>query len=475
MSSSQSPVAICPRTTASPTLHRVGLILAVFSLTCQWCMSRVDAVDWNNPLGGNFTTPSNWQGGVTPGPTDTAYFDLGQLNSAPYGVTLGQDWETGPMAVYNDSISLNLGGKTLRTASSFRQSIYAGIFPGDRGYLHVAHGKLTGVGMQVGAWTNSVGHVEVTGADASISLTESIYGELVVGGGGEGYLTISQQSSVIAGEMGVWVGGHPGTGSHGTGTVELTSGASLQSNGYVHLGSYGGTGHLTVEGGSTLSNSYYGFIGDSADGAGTVSITGEGSLWQTQTIYVGTDGFRAARSGLLAVEDGGMVSAQIWMSSTGTLAGDGGTIMGKTTTNEGRIAPGGSDGAGVGGLTIVGSLDAANASSRLEFGLAGEASFDQLHVNGHVYLGGLIDVDLLDGFTPSAGSSFELLSFSSLSNSGLTFDFSDAPLGGGLLWDTSTFALDGTLRVTAVPEPSAWLLAACGALALPFVRRRRQR
>ncbi len=469
MSNSQRPFIIRNRTILPSTICRFGIFLALFALPCSWGANNAHAVNWNNPAGGAFTDPANWVGGVTPGPSDTAYFDLGHPNASPYGVTLGQDWTVGPLAIYDDSVSLNLGGRTLRTTSDNRQSIYVGIFPDEVGYLSVTHGTLTGKGMQVGAWTGSVGHVEVTGADASIALTETVYGELVVGGGGEGYLTISQRSSVTAGQSGVWVGGHPGNGNHGTGTIELTSGATLQTSGTVYLGAYGGTGHLKVEGGSTIS-SFYGYIGNhfASGESGTARIIGDGSSWIADAVIIGG----ATTSGQLAIEDGGKVSARVWLGSSGTLTGDGGTIMGNTTTNQGRIAPGGVDGAGVGELDIVGYLDAANAGSRLEFGLAGETSFDQLHVDGHVYLGGKLDINLLDGFTPTLGNSFELLSFSSLSNHGFTFDFSDAPLGAGLTWDISTFAFDGTLRITAVPEPSTWLLAACGALGLLVIRRR---
>lgn len=478
---SQPVVTDCSEVLLSPTSRRVRTLIAILTLACAGGANRVNAADWAywiDPAGGNFTSDSRWDLGVTPGPSEGAIFNLGQPSVAPYSVTLGQNWMTESLVVYDDSVFLNLGGKTLRTMNSFRTSVYVGVFQNDVGYLGIAHGTLTGNGMTVGGpWTGSVGRVEISGADARLELTESAYGELVVGGGGEGHLVASKSSSVIVGGGGVYVGGDPGAGDKGTGTIELTSGATLQTTYYVYLGVYEGTGHLKVEGGGTIS-SYYGFIGSYGDPTGdivsTARITGAGSSWDADSIFVGSNGVSTNSSGLLAIEGEGAVSATVFIDVTGTLAGDGGTIAGNTL-NQGFIAPGGFDGAGVGELEITGWLDATNASSHLRFDLADAASFDRLRVNGQAYLGGVIDVDLLDGFMPSLGNSFALLSSASIHNYGYTFDFSDALLGPGLGWDTSTFGTDGTLRVTAVPEPSTWLLAVCGALAAQFFWRTRLR
>jgi hypothetical protein len=56
-----------------------------------------------------------------------------------------------------------------------------------------------------------------------------------------------------------------------------------------------------------------------------------------------------------------------------------------------------------------------------------------------------------------------VLDFNSLEGFGYTFDFTHAALGAGLSWDTSTFAVDGTIRV--VPETSSLVLAGVGMLA----------
>jgi hypothetical protein len=71
----------------------------------------------------------------------------------------------------------------------------------------------------------------------------------------------------------------------------------------------------------------------------------------------------------------------------------------------------------------------------------------------------------------AAGSVFDVLDWGSLSGQFDRFDFSQAPLGAGLVWDTSTFYTDGVLRVAAaVPEPGTWALM-LGGLALLSRRR----
>jgi T5SS/PEP-CTERM-associated repeat protein len=388
-----------------------------------------------------------------------------------------EDWGSQSLVIYNDAISLDLAGKTLTTKNEFRTSIYVGVFENDEGYLHVTHGTLRGNGLGVGGpWLGSAGFVEVSGSDASISLTESVYGELVVGGGGAGHLVASHGSTVIAGSSGVWIGGDPGSGDFGIGTVGLISGSSLTSAGDIYLGPYGGNGHLFVGEGSTISGRY-GFIGYAmSDGApDTAIVSGNGSLWQTTSgLYVGGNAFNPAGSGVLDINNGGQVSSNVTIWLRGTLTGDAGTLVGNVA-NRGLIAPGDSNGPAAGVLFISGALQSTAPTSRLEFDLAGPSNFDQLEVTGSLTLGGIVDIDLLDGFVPTFGSSFKILSFGNFADSGFTFNFSGAALGGDLTWDTSTFKTDGTLRV--VPEPSAITLALLAIfssqiISLPSFRRR---
>lgn len=80
-------------------------------------------------------------------------------------------------------------------------------------------------------------------------------------------------------------------------------------------------------------------------------------------------------------------------------------------------------------------------------GTTAGSQFDQLQVSGQLLLGGTLQVSLINGFTPAAGQSFDLLDggsltgrFESLALPGLT-----APLD----WDASQLYTTGVLSVTA--------------------------
>ena len=89
------------------------------------------------------------------------------------------------------------------------------------------------------------------------------------------------------------------------------------------------------------------------------------------------------------------------------------------------------------------------------------SGYDQLDISGLATLNGTLDVNLLGGFSPSAGQSFVLF------NGPTTGSFSQVDLPGlsnGLSWDTSNLYASGEVNV--VPEPSSFALLGIGALGL---------
>jgi hypothetical protein len=93
-------------------------------------------------------------------------------------------------------------------------------------------------------------------------------------------------------------------------------------------------------------------------------------------------------------------------------------------------------------------------------GLERGVEFSAIDIGDSALLDGILDLNL-EGFTPVAGDSFDLIngSFSS-SNNQYVFDFSNAELTEGLLWNTSLFETSGLIFVVnAVPEPSAALIS----------------
>jgi hypothetical protein len=160
---------------------------------------------------------------------------------------------------------------------------------------------------------------------------------------------------------------------------------------------------------------------------------------------------------------GGVVSAL-----AGVVSGSG-MLLGDLENTGATLAPGDSPGQ----FTIQGDYThGAGATLAIEIaGLIQAAEYDLLTVGGNLTLeGGELLVELLDGFDPSAGDVFDILDSSAIG--GVGFDSLSLPaLADGLVWDTSVFLTDGSLSVTAVPEPDMVVLFGIALLGLVGIRR----
>jgi len=166
------------------------------------------------------------------------------------------------------------------------------------------------------------------------------------------------------------------------------------------------------------------------------------------------------------VRNGGTVIAdRIVVGTAGTLMGNGGTLIG-AVENHGTIAPGESPGT----LTIDGDfMQGADGVLVIEIGGAGPGEYDVLHVTGTATLAGTLKLELVDGFVPRAGDSFDFLTAGLFAGDFATYDL---PSIGGQPVFTLSFGPDG-LRATVVPLPGAAWLFASAALALAARRRTR--
>jgi len=146
--------------------------------------------------------------------------------------------------------------------------------------------------------------------------------------------------------------------------------------------------------------------------------------------------------------------------SEGTCNGSG-TISGDVN-NGGTISPGNSPGV----WEITGDYSQ-NAEGELLMEISGTAlgdEHDQLIVGGTAELGGTLQVELLDGFQPSLGNSFELFDIGEVVG---TFDQVELPaLSAGLAWDDSGLYAAGSLSVTAIPEPEAMAMLVLSTVSL---------
>ncbi len=150
----------------------------------------------------------------------------------------------------------------------------------------------------------------------------------------------------------------------------------------------------------------------------------------------------------------------------GSLTGSGSYTGPGSVLIEGDLKPGSSPGlVEFGGDLLLG----AGATLEIELGGLDPADYDRVNVDGTFAPDGMLDVVLINSFTPELGDSFEIFDFDACT--GEFGDISLPGLSGGLVWDTSMLYTSGNLMVT--PEPSSLVLLAAGALTLLLIRRRR--
>jgi PEP-CTERM motif len=123
------------------------------------------------------------------------------------------------------------------------------------------------------------------------------------------------------------------------------------------------------------------------------------------------------------------------LRGTGTLTGD--------VTNGGVVLPGSSPGT----LTIDGSY-AQTTDGVLSIDLASASSYDKLIVQGDVELGGLLEVNLLSGYMPQLGDTFDILDWTGTKSSSFEYLSLQDP-GNDLAWDMSLLDSQGVLSIVS--------------------------
>ena len=206
--------------------------------------------------------------------------------------------------------------------------------------------------------------------------------------------------------------------------VENASSRWLNSGSLV-VGDAGNGGLLVINGGRVTSES--GVIGRVAGSTSNVTVTGANSRWSLDLgLHVGNQG-----TGSLTVDDGGVVTAPGGLSvgPFGTLRGDG-QINGNVG-NVGVVSPGTSPGT----LHINGNYtQQAGGKTQIEIGGPTPGSqFDMLDITGRATLQGTLQVSLIDGFSPTGFTVFEVVH----ADGGVIGSFDTLllpPLPNGMAW-----------------------------------------
>jgi hypothetical protein len=276
---------------------------------------------------------------------------------------------------------------------------------------------------------------------------------------GAGTLTVTNSLSFSGGVQ-------SGTGktviaAGATGTMTSASpkflGRILENNGTL---TYSGSGfQFGISGGpGVLTNLATGVLNLSGDGdiavlqaganainnSGTLNRTGAGSSSVASGISFTTTGSVNVTAGTFDVAGVYLQTAgTTTLSSGATLAAaggvsiDGGLLTGVGTisgnlTNKAQVSPGGVGTAGT--LNVTGSFTQTAAGVlNMELGGVGAGTFDKLTVGGLASLNGTLNVLLINGFNPTNGNVFQILTFGSRTGNFATM--SGLNLGGGLELD----------------------------------------
>ena len=221
-------------------------------------------------------------------------------------------------------------------------------------------------------------------------------------------------------------------------------------------------------------NSHSVVIAEKPGGQGTVDVTQGGTWFGDGTTFVGGSSLAAGGTAQLLIHDGGVFRTDdLFISETGTVsvepngqmaAGTGdlgpsgsvrvsqggilygsGTIHGNVIVGSGgTISPGSSPGI----LTIDGNYQQDfNGTFLVEIGGTDPGTgFDKITA-GQASLGGILNIRLVNGFIPSVGQTFRILTADSVSGS---FEVVIPPSGVGMSAMIDSTGV--TLEVTSVPQ-----------------------
>ena len=293
----------------------------------------------------------------------------------------------------------------------------------------------------VGTFNQSGGTINASGAPVTVGNVATAAGSAYSMSGG----TLNADSLVV--------------GNFGDATITQTAGA-VNASSVVVAQQAGSTSSYSLTGGTLTTDSL-----SFGDGTGSFNLDGG-------TLNVGTlndaGGTSSVMSGTLNADN---VTLATLNMSDGLL--DLGTLNGDLNMSGGTLAPGDSPGI----TTISGDYLLSGGLLDMELeGLLQGTQYDFLDVNGDWTInGGDLQISLLSGFMPTAGNSFDLFDFNSLTG---MFDNIFLPtLGTGLAWNTSGLYTTGVISVNstaAVPEPSSFGLLAVSGVGCLVMRKRRK-
>ena len=254
-------------------------------------------------------------------------------------------------------------------------------------------------------------------------------------------------------------------------------------------------GTLDIQGTGTNAYLTLGAAASDATSSATFTLSGTGKLIVRSVTTAGSagnagvsgvNGFTANAAQVFALSGGTLVAGRVDATNLRATAGG---VAGMIINNGTNISAGD---AGFSGRTaFVGALSITSGTMSFDLGgitassawqdAASAGKYDNVAVTGVVTLGGNLSVSFIDGYLPTVGNSFTLLTGSSVSSSFVNAASTYIVTTGGnnytfnLGYNPSNVTLTLATVTSAIPEPSAYAaLAGAGMLGFATLRRRRQ-
>lgn len=312
-------------------------------------------------------------------------------------------------------------------------------------------GRIEGQGLVVNAVRNT-GAIEAKGGTLWLAGALTQTGLLRSASGSE--LVVGQGLASNDGRIELAGGGFNNNGA------ALANAAQGRITGYgsLHAGSVANAGQIQLSGGvSEIHGSFVNLAG----GATLLSGASNTSFYDAAEFRAGSE---------LRVSAGSVATffGAVQQRSGAAFTGTGSKFF------EGGLSIGASPGL----ASDAGSVSFGDANTYLAEigGTAPGSGFDHYTVAGQLSLGGSLRLVSWNGFVGQAGQRFDLFDWGSASGHFAFIDSSGLLLANGAMLDTSQLYVDGSISITAVPEPAGWatLLAGLAVVAGRATRRQRR-
>ncbi len=313
-------------------------------------------ISWASPSTGAFQNPLSWSAEAVPQAMDRALFSVGGV----YTVMFTGNATNERVQLRSGEVEFALNGNAYALTLVGSASVQIATLLGENATLKIRNGAFNTRTAMMAAFGGSSATVDIRG----VSATWTVTGDLTVGDGGAGTLTIAE-------------------------------GADVSVSGLLSVGrQLGSSGQVTVDG-----------AGSRLTGAGTLTI---GPFQQGVQEAGGGASARGLTFGTVTFVNGATIDpATVSIGGNGLFTGQG-AVQSLNVVNAGRIAP---------GLGGVGAMQLAGAYTQTEIGdlvveIGGATpvtQHDVLQVQGAAQVAGRIVVTLVNGYNPPPTATFTVL------------------------------------------------------------------